>query len=130
MNRIEFPFNIARTVSLVLIVLVSSVAESVRAHPCGGIASPDVDAFWRNETIGLDIGQMRADLDDGLAGHYTEISDSVNMRQFEIQTADQPGLSGNPGWWLGEHEGYHADGLFRLAWLGAPISHGGSNRTP
>jgi hypothetical protein len=26
-------------------------------------------------------------------------------------------LSGNPGWWLGEHEGYYADGLFRLAWL-------------
>jgi hypothetical protein len=24
---------------------------------------------------------------------------------------------GRPGWWLGEHEGYYADGLFRLAWL-------------
>jgi hypothetical protein len=65
------------------------------------------------------LDQMQADLDGGLAGHYPEISDSVNMRQFETQTADQPGASGHPGWWLGEHEGYYADGLFRLAWLSA-----------
>ena len=60
---------------------------------------------------------MQADLNDGLAGHYTEISDTVNMRQFENQAADVPDASGEPGWWLGEHEGYYADGLFRLARL-------------
>ncbi len=65
---------------------------------------------------------MQADLNDGLAGHYTEISDTVNMRQFEVQAADVPDAAGEPGWWLGEHEGYYADGFFRLAWLAGSSS--------
>ena len=60
---------------------------------------------------------MRADLDNGLAGHYTDISDTVNAREFVVQHADQVDAAGEPGWWLGEHEGYYADGLFRLAWM-------------
>jgi hypothetical protein len=116
MNRTEFPFNVARAVGLGLIVFVSCIAQSVHAQ---AVAAPALTLthFGETKPSGWMLGQMRADLDDGLAGHYTEISDSVNMRQFEIQTANQPGLSGHPGWWLGEHEGYYADGLFRLAWL-------------
>ena len=75
--------------------------------------------FGETKPAGWMLGQMRADLDDGLAGHYTEISDTVNQREFVTRTADQPDASGNPGWWYGEHEGYYADGLFRLAWLSA-----------
>jgi len=63
------------------------------------------------------LRQMQADLDDGLAGHYPDISDTVNGRMFATQTANLPDANGNPGWWGGEHEGYYDDGLFRLAWL-------------
>lgn len=118
MDTSSFRSNIARMVSLGLIVLVSCVAEPVHA-PADNAVSPalTLTQFGETKPSGWMLGQMQADLDDGLAGHYTEISDTVNMRQFETRSADQPDAAGEPGWWLGEHEGYYADGLFRLAWL-------------
>jgi hypothetical protein len=118
MDRLDFQFNIARAVALGLIVWVFCIAESAYAQAVNAVSPAlTLPHFGETKPSGWMLGQMQADLDDGLAGHYTEISDSVNMRQFETQTADQPGATGNPGWWLGEHEGYYADGLFRLAWL-------------
>jgi uncharacterized protein len=78
--------------------------------------------FGETKPSGWMLRQMQADLDDGLAGHYTDISDTVNMRQFEVQQADQQDALGEPGWWLGEHEGYYADGLFRLAWMAGDVT--------
>jgi uncharacterized protein len=78
--------------------------------------------FGETSPMGWMLNQMQADLKDGLAGHYTEISDTVNKRRFETRTADRPGDNGEPGWWAGEHEGYYADGLFRLAWLAGGLT--------
>ena len=78
--------------------------------------------FGAIRPAGWMLQQMQADLAGGLAGHYPEISDTVNGQQFERQRADQPDALGEPGWWLGEHEGYYADGLFRLAWLAGSAS--------
>lgn len=118
MKRIGFPFNIACTVSLALMVLAACVAVPASAT-ADTVVSPTLTLtrFGETKPSGWLLRQMQADLDDGLAGHYPEISDSVNMREFETHTADQPDPLGRPGWWLGEHEGYYADGLFRLAWL-------------
>jgi uncharacterized protein len=74
-------------------------------------------AFGEIKPSGWMLVQMQADLNNGLAGHYTEISDTVNQREFVVQNGDEVDAAGEPGWWLGEHEGYYADGLFRLAWL-------------
>jgi hypothetical protein len=74
-------------------------------------------AFGEIKPAGWMLVQMQADLADGLAGHYTDISDTVNANEFVVQQADQVDAAGEPGWWLGEHEGYYADGLFRLAWM-------------
>jgi len=73
--------------------------------------------FGEIKPAGWMLVQMQADLNDGLAGHYTDISDTVNEHEFVVQHADQVDAAGEPGWWLGEHEGYYADGLFRLAWM-------------
>lgn len=73
--------------------------------------------FGEVRPAGWMVRQMQLDLDDGLAGHYAEISDTINAQQFVKQQANQTDAAGEPGWWLGEHEGYYADGLFRLAWL-------------
>jgi len=118
MNPIDLPFDIARTVSLGLMVLAACFAEPACAAT-DTVASPGLTLtrFGETKPAGWMLRQMQADLDDGLAGHYPEISDSVNMREFETWTADQVDPLGRPGWWLGEHEGYYADGLFRLAWL-------------
>jgi hypothetical protein len=118
MDRIGFAFNITRTAGLVLIVLVSCIAEPAHGQAAGPLTPAfTLTRFSETKPAGWMLSQMRADLDDGLAGHYTEISDTVNMREFEVQSAEQADASGQPGWWLGEHEGYYADGLFRLAWL-------------
>jgi len=117
MSRIDFPFNAPRAVSLVLIMLAACVAVSARASDVAISPTLTLTRFGETKPSGWMLRQMQADLDDGLAGHYPEISDSVNMREFETWTADQTDSSGHPGWWLGEHEGYYADGLFRLAWL-------------
>ena len=118
MNPIDCPFDIARTVSLGLMVLAACLAEPACAATDTAV-SPGLTLtrFGETKPAGWMLRQMQADLDDGLAGHYPEISDSVNMREFETWTADQVDPLGRPGWWLGEHEGYYADGLFRLAWL-------------
>ena len=78
--------------------------------------------FGQTKPAGWMLNQMQADLENGLAGNYPDISDAVNGRQFELQLADETDAAGHPGWWLGEHEGYYADGLFRLAWLAAKPS--------
>ncbi|MEP6484411.1 MAG: beta-L-arabinofuranosidase domain-containing protein [Rudaea sp.] len=103
-----------RAISLTLIVAMSCAAPLAF-----GVTPSDstLTRFGETKPSGWMLRQMQADLDNGLAGHYTEISDTVNMRQFEVQRADQTDSAGEPGWWLGEHEGYYADGLFRLAWL-------------
>jgi hypothetical protein len=120
MDRLGKRLNIARALVLGLIVWVLCIAEPAHAQAVNAVSPAlTLTHFGETKPSGWMLGQMRADLDSGLAGHYTEISDSVNMRQFETQTADQPDPSGHPGWWLGEHEGYYADGLFRLAWLSA-----------
>ena len=77
----------------------------------------ELTRFGETKPAGWMLLQMQADLNDGLAGHYTEISDTVNEHEFVVQQADQTDPAGEPGWWLGEHEGYYADGLFRLAWM-------------
>ncbi|HEV8464988.1 MAG TPA: hypothetical protein VGQ63_08285, partial [Pseudolabrys sp.] len=101
-----------------LIMLAACVAVSASAAADVAISPTlTLTRFGETKPSGWMLRQMQADLDDGLAGHYPEISDSVNMREFETWTADQADSSGHPGWWLGEHEGYYADGLFRLAWL-------------
>lgn len=82
----------------------------------------ELTRFGETKPLGWMLNQMQADLDGGLAGHYPEISDSVNARQFVTHTAGQPDPSGKPGWWYGEHEGYYADGLFRLSWLSGRAS--------
>jgi hypothetical protein len=118
MNRIAFPFAMSRIISLALVVLAAGIAEPACAAADTASSPPlTLTRFGETKPSGWMLRQMQADLDDGLAGHYTEISDSVNMRQFEMHTADQADALGRPGWWLGEHEGYYADGLFRLAWL-------------
>jgi hypothetical protein len=110
--------NVARSLSLVFIVLISFIAELAHANANTALSPAlTLTHFGETKPSGWMLRQMQADLADGLAGHYPEISDTVNMRQFENQTADVSGASGEPGWWLGEHEGYYADGLFRLAWL-------------
>jgi hypothetical protein len=118
MNRIRHPLDIPRAIALVLIVLAACVALPADAATDSAISpSLKLTRFGETKPAGWMLRQMQADLDDGLAGHYPEISDSVNMREFETWTADQADPLGHPGWWLGEHEGYYADGLFRLAWL-------------
>ena len=118
MNRIDFPFDMLRGFGLGLIVLAACIAKPV-STAADSAMSPTLTLtrFGETKPAGWMLSQMQADLDNGLAGHYTEISDTVNMREFELRMADQPDASGNPGWWFGEHEGYYADGLFRLAWL-------------
>ena len=118
LNRTGVPFDILHAISLGLIVLAAYVAEPVRAAADTAVSPAlTLTRFGETKPSGWLLQQMHADLDDGLAGHYTEISDSVNMREFETHSADQVDPLGRPGWWLGEHEGYYADGLFRLAWL-------------
>jgi len=122
MDRLDFPFNIVRAIGCGLVAGVVCLSEPVdaqNAQSAGAVSPLTLTHFGETRPSGWMLDQMRADLDGGLAGHYTEISDTVNMREFETQTADQPDASGHPGWWLGEHEGYYADGLFRLAWLSA-----------
>ena len=99
-------------------MLCVSLAQPVQAAT-GALIAPryTLTRFGEIRPAGWMLRQMQADLSDGLAGHYPEISDNVNQQQFEKQLADQPDAAGEPGWWLGEHEGYYADGLFRLAWL-------------
>ncbi len=91
----------------------------VAASASGAVTPPpyELTAFGEIKPAGWMRVQMQADLDNGLAGHYTDISDTVNAREFVVQQADQTDAAGEPGWWLGEHEGYYADGLFRLAWM-------------
>jgi hypothetical protein len=118
MNPIDFPFNMSRAVSLGLMVLAACFSEPACAATDTAVSPAlTLTRFGEAKPAGWMLRQMQADLDDGLAGHYPEISDSVNMREFETWTADQVDPLGRPGWWLGEHEGYYADGLFRLAWL-------------
>ncbi len=118
MSRIDFPFDMLRTFGLGLIVLAACIAQPVCATADIAISPAlTLTRFGQTKPAGWMLNQMQADLDNGLAGHYAEISDTVNMREFETRMADQPGASGEPGWWFGEHEGYYADGLFRLAWL-------------
>ena len=118
MDRSEFSCGIAHAIGRGLVVGVLCVATPAQAQGVDA-TSPALalTRFGETKPSGWMLDQMRADLDGGLAGHYPEISDSVNRRAFETQTADQPDASGHPGWWAGEHEGYFADGLFRLAWL-------------
>ena len=114
----RFPFSIERRVSFGLIIALLHVVEAAYAQPLAPLAPAfTLTRFGETKPAGWLLAQMQADLDNGLAGHYTEISDTVNMREFVTQSADQPDASGHPGWWFGEHEGYYADGLFRLAWL-------------
>ena len=98
-------------VSVLLLMCGAAEAQLVVAP------SSELTRFGQTKPAGWMLSQMQADLDSGLAGNYPDISDTVNMHQFELQLADQPDAAGHPGWWLGEHEGYYADGLFRLAWL-------------
>ncbi|HEY2394516.1 MAG TPA: beta-L-arabinofuranosidase domain-containing protein [Rudaea sp.] len=121
MFQSRFQIHSAHVIAFALIVLLSCNAEPANSQDTEAAASPALTLvrFGETKPAGWMLGQMRADLDDGLAGHYTEISDTVNQREFVTRTADQPDASGNPGWWFGEHEGYYADGLFRLAWLSA-----------
>jgi hypothetical protein len=116
MDKSSFHSSLRCALSLGLVVLALFAAESAHADTA---LSPALTLthFGETKPSGWMLRQMQADLNDGLAGHYTEISDTVNMRQFENQAADVPDAAGEPGWWLGEHEGYYADGLFRLAWL-------------
>ena len=101
-----------------IVALCASSASSLHAE-APNLVSPSytLQRFGAIRPAGWMLRQMQADLSDGLAGHYPEISDTVNGRQFELQRADQPDSLGEPGWWLGEHEGYYADGFLRLAWL-------------
>jgi len=118
MRRFEFPSSVVPRVSIWLIVLMVHTCDSAYAQVLApGAQAFTLTRFGETKPSGWMLGQMQADLDNGLAGHYTEISDTVNQREFETRTADQPDAAGDPGWWLGEHEGYYADGLFRLAWL-------------
>jgi len=91
----------------------------VTASASAAITQPayELTSFGEIKPAGWMLVQMQADLDNGLAGHYTDISDTVNAHEFVVQHADQVDAAGEPGWWLGEHEGYYADGLFRLAWM-------------
>jgi hypothetical protein len=119
MFRCTFQIHFAHLITLALgACLLCSVAP---ANCTEAAASPafTLTRFGETKPSGWMLEQMRADLDFGLAGHYAEISDTVNQREFVTRTADQPDASGNPGWWFGEHEGYYADGLFRMAWLSA-----------
>jgi hypothetical protein len=103
----------------------SASALGVTAEPSEvqiGFQSAELLRFGEVKPLGWMLSQMEADLDEGLAGHYPEISDSVNARQFVMHTAGNSDPSGRPGWWYGEHEGYYADGLFRLAWLSGRVS--------
>ena len=106
--------NLAITLVLALLSLLA--VGSASAQP---VTAPSalLTRFGETKPAGWMLSQMQADLESGLAGNYPDISDSVNGRQFELQLANQPDAAGHPGWWLGEHEGYYADGLFRLAWL-------------
>ncbi len=99
-----------------LVVLCASASAAV-TQP-----TYTLTAFGEIKPAGWMLLQMQADLNDGLAGHYPEISDTVNEREFVVQNADEPDPAGEPGWWLGEHEGYYADGLFRLAWMAGSTS--------
>jgi hypothetical protein len=112
-NETGLLFKISRSIPLALILSIAGVCPSASASS----ASLTLTRFGDTKPAGWMLRQMQADLDNGLAGHYTDISDTVNMREFEVQAADQRDASGDPGWWLGEHEGYYADGLFRLAWM-------------
>jgi hypothetical protein len=90
------------------------------AASAGAAVTPptyELTRFGEIKPSGWMLVQIQADLNDGLAGHYPDISDTVNATEFVVQQADQPDAAGEPGWWLGEHEGYYADGLFRLAWM-------------
>ncbi len=71
--------------------------------------------FGEVHPAGWILREMRADLDNGLAGHFADISDTVNQNRFANRSGSS--TDGEPYWWSGEHEGYYADGLFRLAWL-------------
>jgi len=71
--------------------------------------------FGEVHPAGWILREMRADLDSGLAGHFADISDTVNQNRFANRSGSS--TDGEPYWWSGEHEGYYADGLFRLAWL-------------
>src|SRR5262249_29714310 len=92
-------------------------APASAAAPASATPSYALTRFGEIRPAGWMVRQMKLDLDEGLAGHYPDISDTVNAQQFEKQQANQVDAAGEPGWWLGEHEGYYADGLFRLAWL-------------
>lgn len=66
--------------------------------------------------------QMRADLHDGLAGHYPEISSNVDKQLFEKKNRQpevmaQSDRRPEKSWWAGEHEGYWKDGVIRMAFL-------------
>jgi hypothetical protein len=113
-----FRFKLLRLIGLT-VALVGCAATAHRVVAVGTPTPPPygLTRFGETRPAGWMLRQMQADLNDGLAGHYPEISDTVNMQQFVRQQADQPDAAGEPGWWPGEHEGYYADGLFRLAWL-------------
>ena len=118
MVRCKLTFSVALTFAVASIASMPAFVTAARAQVVDAAAPAAVlTRFGETKPSGWILEQMRADLDAGLAGHYPEISDAVNLREFEIQTAEQPDASGHPGWWSGEHEGYYADGLFRLAWL-------------
>ncbi len=105
-------------IGLVLSFVITPVPHAQTISP----PAYTLPRFGEIKPSGWMLRQMQTDLTDGLAGHYTEISDTVNMRQFELQAADEPDSNGHPGWWYGEHEGYFADGFFRLAWLAGDAS--------
>ena len=84
MNRISLPLDIPRAIGLGLVVLAACVALPADAATDNAVSpSLKLTRFGETKPAGWMLRQMQADLDDGLAGHYPEISDSVNMREFE-----------------------------------------------
>jgi hypothetical protein len=66
--------------------------------------------------------QMLADLHEGLAGHYPDISRNVDRHLFEKKDRQpevmaQSDRRPEKSWWAGEHEGYWKDGVIRMAFL-------------
>lgn len=106
-----------------VIALASCVAGLAHADAADVVPpSLTLTRFGETHPAGWMLRQMQADLDDGLVGHFTEISDTVNKELFAT-TPGESASSAEPYWWSGEHEGYYADGLFRVAWLagGQPV---------
>lgn len=117
-NRLGQSLRYAGMVGLALIATLSCVTRFAYAQTAVSTTPPlALTRFGEARPAGWMLDQMRADLNYGLAGHYPDISDTVNMGVFETHAGDVTDASGDPGWWYGEHEGYYADGLFRQAWL-------------